>query len=134
MDSDETYVKWKLWDWFFEKNWNIEFLTIFTYIFSNLNIIMTDPDFREWWKTPKMLVTGKKFRNFFSKIFKICFSNSFQLAESYRLLEHFFTNMYRSLVKIRNVKSVFRFPRFSGIPYINSLRKWWWNSENPDSW
>ena len=133
MDSDETYVKWKLWDWFFEKNWNFEFLTIFTYFFSNLNIWQIRI-FENDEKHRKCSSLEKKIVIFFSKIFKICFSNSFQLAESYRLLEHFFTNMYRSLVKIRNVKSVFRFPRFSGIPYINSLRKWWWSSENPDSW
>ena len=70
-----------------------------------------------------MLDTGKKFRNFFRFFFKFCFSNFFQLTESYKLLKGFFNLYYRSRVKIRNVKAVFRFSGFPGFPYINSLRK-----------
>ena len=45
-----------------------------------------------------------------------------------------FYNYNRSKVVHIFVNHIFRFSIFSRFPYINSLMKWWWKSENPYSW
>ena len=110
MEALGSYFSGKLKFWNFRQ---------FYYVFQHFEH-WTDPDFRKLWKIPKMLVTGKKFRNFFRNFFKFCFYNFFQLTENYKLLEGFFIIYARSRDKIRNVKTLYR---FSGFPYINLLRE-----------
>ncbi len=110
MEALGSYFSGKLKFWNFRQ---------FYYVFQHFEH-WTDPDFRKLWKIPKMLVTGKKFRNFFRNFFKFCFYNFFQLTENYKLLEGFFIIYARSRDKIRNVKALFR---FSGFPCINLLRE-----------
>ena len=122
MEALGSYFSEKLKFWNFRQ---------FYYVFQHF-AHRTDPDFRKWWKIPKMLATGKIFRNFFRFFFKFCFSNFFQLAENYKSYWQILNPKHRSRVKIRNVKALFRFSRI--LPhflkeFLKGMRQNIWKSD-----